>query len=151
MKGVYSGTFNPFTIGHADIVRRALSVLDELHVVIGTNILKVANADTTEERVKKLQGLYRSEPRIVVTSYPGIIAKYAKSLGDSAVLIRGIRSSTDLERERSQADTNRIKYGVETLFLLSDPSLSYVSSSLVRELQAFGEDASEFLPSQTEL
>lgn len=144
--GVYGGSFDPFTIGHADVVRRALSFVDELHIVIGKNVLKPESFFGIEERENEIRRIFSDEPRVVVLSYEGILARYAKSLDSTAVLVRGIRSHKDLEAETPQADTNRLKFGVETIFLLSDPALSFVSSSLVRELQAFGEDVSEYLP-----
>ena len=143
---VYGGSFNPFTIGHADIVRRALAFADEVHIVFGINITKPETSEYTEARIAELARHYSDEPRVKVLCYEGILAKYAASLPGTAVLLRGIRSASDLRLETPQADTNRLKYGVETLFLMADPSLSYISSSLVRELRAFGEDVSEYLP-----
>ena len=144
--GVYAGSFAPFTIGHADIVRRALEVVDELHIVLGINVLKETDSVSNLERVEAIKAYYRDEPRVTVTAYTGIIARYTRSISNRVVLVRGIRNSRDLEAESAQADVNRLKYGVETIFLLSDPSLSFVSSSLVRELRAFGEEVSEYLP-----
>ena len=148
--GIYGGSFNPFTSGHADIVSRALGVVDELHIVVGKNILKPNAAEEIESRVAAIRALYRDEPRVRVLSRDGILALYAQSLARSlegrVVFVRGLRNASDLEAETPMAYVNRAKYGVETLFLLADPSLSFVSSSIVRELESFGEDAGEFLP-----
>ncbi len=142
--GVYGGSFDPFTKGHADIVKRALALVDELHIVVGVNIHKTPFMPL-EERLQRLETLYRSEPRVHVTSHQGILARYAHSVGAN-VLIRGIRNTYDLEAERPLAEVNRQKFGVETIFLLADPTLSSVSSSLVRELADFGESYDEYLP-----
>lgn len=146
MIGIYGGTFDPFTTGHEDIARRALALVDELHIVIGRNVHKPEDHTDREDRVGLIKKIFSDVPKVIVRSYDGILAKYALSLGNSGVLVRGLRSAKDLEAETAQALVNRLKYGVETVFLLSDPSLSFVSSSLVRELEAFGEDASEYLP-----
>ncbi|MDO5035413.1 MAG: pantetheine-phosphate adenylyltransferase [Porphyromonas sp.] len=143
--GVYAGSFDPFTIGHDDIVRRALSIVDELHIVVGVNIHKGQPFQPLDERLATIRHLYEGEPHIVVTHHEGITAKYALTL-DGAVLIRGIRTASDLEQERAIADVNRNHFGVETLFLLADPRLAMVSSTLVRELAAFGERYDEYLP-----
>ena len=143
---VYGGSFNPFTIGHEDIVKRAFAFADEVHIVFGKNIAKPETFGSIDARVAELARHYADEPRVKVLSYEGILAKYAHSLSGKAVLLRGIRNASDLSLEAPQANTNLLKYGVETLFLMGDPALSFISSSLVRELEAFGEDVSEYLP-----
>ncbi len=140
---VYAGSFDPFTIGHANIVQRALEIVDELHIVVGVNITK-ACFQPYETRVESLKELYRGDDRIKIVTYDGIVAKYAKQIG--AVLIRGIRNVADLESERQLAEVNRKLFGIETICLFSDSTYSYVSSSLVRELATFGEEYSEFIP-----
>lgn len=142
--GVYAGTFDPFTIGHADIVRRALALFDEVHIVIGVNFRKTPFMPVAE-RLENIKTLYQNEPRIRVVEHSGIVARYAQGLTD-AVLVRGIRTVADMEQERTTADVNRNHFGVDTIFLFSDTQFSSVSSSLVRELGAFGEDYSEYLP-----
>lgn len=146
MIGVYGGSFDPFTKGHADIVRRALTLLDELHIVIGVNIQKRPFM-TPEQRLESIRTLYRSDPRVHVTVHDGILARYAQEVG-AKVLIRGLRNASDFEVERPISEVNRLKFGVETLFLMADPELSLVSSSLVRELATFGESYDEYLPDE---
>lgn len=141
--GVYAGSFDPFTIGHADIVQRALCVVEELHIVVGQNIHKKPFR-STEERIRLIEELYCGESRIRVVSYQGIIANYAKSHG--AILIRGLRGFGDLDSEQTMAEVNREKFGVETICLFSAPAHRAISSSLVRELATFGEDYSEYIP-----
>ncbi|MBR8702393.1 pantetheine-phosphate adenylyltransferase [Porphyromonas levii] len=146
--GVYAGSFDPFTIGHANIVRRALEVVDELHIVLGHNIQK-HSFHTVDDRLEDIRGLYADNPRIVVVSHQGIIAQYASQ--HDAILIRGLRNVADLESERAMAEVNKERFGVETFCLFSESKYSYVSSSLVRELAAFGEDYSEYIPKREEI
>ena len=143
--GIYAGTFNPFTIGHADIVERALKVVDTLVILLGENYRKRPDSQV-QERASKIEQLYVDNPRVKVVVYSGLVAEYAGRY-EHPVLIRGVRSLGDLEYERTMADTHLEHFGLETLFLLSRPSLSYVSSSLVRELEEFGADTSRYLPS----
>lgn len=140
---VYAGSFDPFTIGHANIVRRALELVDEIHIVIGVNISKQPLQSATE-RLQILQELYRGDERVKVTLYKGIVAKYAQE--HNATLLRGIRNVADLESERQLAEANRDIFGIETICLFADSKYSYVSSSLVRELAAFGEEYSDYIP-----
>lgn len=145
--GVYAGSFDPFTIGHANIVARALKLVDELHIVIGQNILKQPFQSLTD-RLESIKQLYSDDERIVVVSHDGIVAQYAS--GHGAVLIRGLRTMADLESERAMAEVNKERFSVETICLFTQSKYSYVSSSLVRELAAFGEDYSEYIPRKEE-
>lgn len=142
--GVFAGSFDPFTIGHDDIVRRAMIVVDELHIVVGVNYLKKP-FQTPEERLHNIQGLYADDPRIIVATYDGLTAQYAKRVG-AQVLIRSLRTVKDMEYEREVAHTNLKHFGMDTIFFFSDPALSSVSSSIARELSAFGEDITAYLP-----
>lgn len=146
--GVYAGSFDPFTTGHANIVQRVLQVVDELHIVVGQNILKQPFRPLTD-RLESIRQLYAEDKRIVVVVHDGIIAKYARQ--NSAILIRGLRNVGDLENERAMAEVNKERFGVETFCLFSESRYSYVSSSLVRELAAFGEDYSEYIPKKEEI
>lgn len=138
---IFAGSFNPFTIGHADIVRRGLEIFDRIIISVGININKgvTANAGQT------VAELYRDEPRVEVVTWSGLTADLAKKMG-ARFLLRGVRSVKDYEYERDMADANRAVFGLETVILYASPNLAYVSSSLVRELQAYGEDVSRFLP-----
>ena len=142
--GLFAGSFDPFTIGHDDLVRRALGVVDELHILVGVNVGK--QYDTAPDvRVQQIAELYRDEPRITVTSSEGLTAHYARRVG-ATILIRGIRSVRDMEAEREMAETNLSHFGLDTLFFFTRPELAAISSHLVRELTHFGEDASRYLP-----
>ncbi|MCC8118977.1 MAG: pantetheine-phosphate adenylyltransferase [Bacteroidales bacterium] len=139
---IFAGSFHPFTIGHADIVRRGLEIFDRIIISVGVNIAKGTTAPTA---VEKIAELYKDEPRVTVVTWPGLTAELAKKT-DARFLLRGVRSVKDYEYERDMADANRAVFGLETVILYASPDLAYVSSSLVRELQAYGEDVSRFLP-----
>lgn len=142
--GLFAGSFDPFTIGHDDLVRRALGVVDELHILVGVNVSK--QYDTAPDvRVQQIAELYRDEPRITVTSSEGLTAHYARRVG-ATILIRGIRSVRDMEAEREMAETNLSHFGLDTLFFFTRPELAAISSHLVRELAHFGEDVTPYLP-----
>lgn len=141
---VFAGSFNPFTIGHADIVERALKMAGRVVIAIGYNRDKGA-PDDLETRLKAIQALYTDNPRIEVLTYSGSTADFAKGLG-AVALVRGIRDTRDFEYERSLADANMKIGGIDTWFLTCKPELGYISSSLVRELQSLGKDVTGLLP-----
>ena len=143
-KGLFVGSFDPFTIGHASIVRRALSLFDHIIIGVGVNERKKCMLDA-EERVMRIKRLYADEPKIEVKAYSDLTIDFARR-EQATYIIKGIRSVKDFEYEREQADVNRLLSGVETIFLYAEPQLSSISSSMVRELQHFGRDISEFLP-----
>ncbi len=144
MTGIFTGSFDPFTIGHDDIVRRALPLFDRIVIGIGVNEQK-KYAQTTEERIENISRLYAEEPKIEVKAYGDLTVDFAKREG-AHYIIKGVRSMKDFEYEREQAEINRRIGGVETLLLFADPQLASISSSMVRELMHFGRDVSEFLP-----
>lgn len=142
--GIFTGSFDPFTTGHDDIVRRSLPLFDRIVIGIGINERKQYTL-TLDERIKAISDLYADEPKIEVKAYSDLTVDFAKR-ENATYIIKGIRSMKDFEYEREQADINRMIGGVETLLLIADPKLSSVSSSMVRELIHFGRDVSEFLP-----
>ena len=142
--GLLPGTFDPFTIGHDALVRRALNVVDELYIAIGTNTAKQTML-TLDERMERIAALYEGEPRIHVVSYEGLTTDFAGSIG-AQFIIRGVRSTIDFEYERNIADVNRMLTGIDTLLLISEPQYAAISSSMVRELVYFGKDVSKYLP-----
>lgn len=143
-KGLFVGSFDPFTIGHASIVRRALLLFDHIIIGVGVNERKKYMLDA-EERVNRIKRLYADEPKIEVKAYSDLTIDFARR-EQATYIIKGVRSVKDFEYEREQADVNRLLSGVETIFLYAEPQLSSISSSMVRELQHFGRDISEFLP-----
>ena len=143
-KVLFPGSFDPFTLGHADLVERGLRLFDELVIAVGYNERK-AGWLPVEERIRALEELYRDEPRIRVVSHTGLTAELAAQLGATAIL-RGVRNTEDFLYEQQQAEVNRCLTGIDTIFLPTRPELSFVSSSIVRELAHFGRDIAPFLP-----
>ncbi len=143
MKALFAGSFDPFTIGHASIVERALHLFDSLVIGIGFNEHKPGEW-TVDQRLKAIKSLYKSNPRISVEAYSGLTSVFAKEVG-AGILLRGIRTIQDFEYERNLADINREVFNIDTTFLVSDPKLSFVSSSMVRELLHNGFDASQYI------
>lgn len=141
-RALFAGTFNPFTIGHADIVKRGLELFDEVVIAIGDNQEKPA-ADI-DNRLQQIRTIYKSEPRVCVEVYHSLTVDYAREIGACA-LLRGVRSVADFEYERQMADANRALTGIETVVLFTRPELGYVSSSLVRDLQKHGTDVSKLI------
>ncbi len=142
---LFAGSFDPFTIGHKDIVDRALqSVADEVIVAIGTNIEK-HYMFSTDERMEAIRRVYQDNPRVRVEAYEGLTTDFAKRVGAS-FLLRGVRSVKDFEFERDIAEVNRHLTGIETVLLFAAPSLASVSSSVVRELISYHKNTKEFLP-----
>ena len=141
---IFTGTFDPFTIGHASIVERALPLFDRIVIGVAVSKLKHTEQDI-KNRVTAIVSLYSNEPRVEVEAYSDLTVDLA-CRHHAHCIIRGVRSVKDFEYEREQADINRRIGGVETLFLFAEPQYSSISSSLVRELEYFGKDVSEFLP-----
>ena len=143
--GIFVGSFDPFTVGHDSIVRRALPLFDRLVIgVVGDHVSK-PYLRPAEERMKVIASLYDNEPAVEVLPYHGLAVDFARSVG-AHFIVKGVRSVKDFEYEREQADVNRMLSGIETILLYSEPQFSSVSSTMVRELQHFGTDVSAFLP-----
>jgi len=144
MKALFPGSFNPFTKGHADIVERALKLFDEIVVGIGVNAAKRAPSQEEVQAHERLRTYYKDNPRVQVTEYSCLTADLCQKLG-IGVIVRGVRSVKDFEYERQMADVNRKLTGVETVVLFADPAYESLSSSLVREIAAYGRDVSTFI------
>ena len=143
-KVVFPGSFDPFTIGHANLVDRAQKLFDQVIIAIGYNEQK-AGWLPVDERVRALKELYKDNPRIIVEKYTGLTVDFAQSIG-SRFILRGVRSVKDYEYELGIADINARLADVETVVLLADPTISGISSSVVRELFHFGRDINPWLP-----
>lgn len=141
---MFPGSFDPFTIGHADIVKRGLDLFDKIVIAVGVNANKHHHF-TAEERVQAIRKLYDGDLRIEVTNYDDLTVDLAQRVGAKFIL-RGIRSVKDFEYERDIASINKRLADVETVFLFSDPAHADISSGVVRELMAYGKDVSAFLP-----
>jgi pantetheine-phosphate adenylyltransferase len=143
-KALFSGTFDPFTVGHYSIIRRALCFIDEIVIAIGTNTEKKA-LYSPEERMERIKSIYSGEKRIEVTSYNMLTIDFAKEIR-ADLLLRGVRSLSDFEYEKTIADTNRKLAGMETVILIAEPEYEHVSSSLVRELIHYKKDITNLIP-----
>ncbi len=148
-RAIFPGTFDPFTIGHYSVVRRALTFMDEIIIGIGINESK-RTWFPTEKRVEMIRKLYANESRVRAEAYDGLTVDFARS-HDAGFIIRGIRTVHDFEYEETIADINRKLAGVETILLFTEPELTSVSSTIVRELLKFGKDISDFLPEGMEI
>lgn len=150
---IFPGSFNPFTRGHADVVERALQLFDHVVVAVGYNAQKAEAAGLPSgtvptdvaERVDTIAQLYAGNERVEVISYNCLTVDVARQY-HACALLRSVRSMKDYEYELQMADVNRGLTGIETVVLFARPELSSISSSVVRELQQFGCDVSEYLP-----
>lgn len=143
---VFAGSFDPFTIGHDDIVRRALMLFDRIVIVVARNPEK-HYMFTAEERVEAIEKLYRDDPRVSVVAYGGMIVDIAAEVG-ARFQVRGVRTTIDFEYERVQAEYNDKLGGLETVLLYSKPQFSTISSTAYRTLVYFhkDEEARKMLP-----
>lgn len=143
-KALFAGSFDPFTIGHYSVVKRALPMFDKITIGIGINSGK-KSMFPVEERVKAIEKAFAGEERIEVKVYDCLTMDFAKKIG-ADVLLRGVRTTKDFEYEREIADINLKLGGIETVLLISEPEYASISSSVVRELIIYGKDVSELLP-----
>lgn len=144
-KALFPGSFNPFTKGHQDIATRALALFDEVIIAVGINIGKGECSDDADRRADEIRRLFSDNPRVSVLTYDSLTADLVAETG-ACCIIRGLRNDRDLEYENRIATANYSLFGVDTVFLLADPTLKEVSSSLVRELKRFGKDISGLIP-----
>ncbi len=141
---IFPGSFDPFTVGHASIVERGLPMFDRIVIGVGVNDSK-RSLYTPQERVAAINTLYEDDDRIKVVAYNDLTVDLVKREGAQFIL-RGLRSVKDFEYERDIAAMNKRLSGVETVMLFTEAHFSHISSSVVRELIAYGKDVSDFLP-----
>jgi pantetheine-phosphate adenylyltransferase len=142
---VCPGSFDPITRGHESIIRRALPLFDEIIIAIGINVEK-KGFFLLENRLEWITHVFKNEPKIKVESYEGLTVDFCRKV-DAAYLIRGLRTSSDFEFERSIAHINKQLFqGIETVFLLTQPEYMSLNSSIVREIVRYNGDASQFVP-----
>lgn len=145
-RAVFPGSFDPITTGHIDLVRRALPLFDEIIIAIGINSQKQTLFDL-EKRKTWIMQVFEDEPSIKVDSFEGLTVHYCKK-ADAHYIIRGLRNASDFDYEKTISQLNHIVGdSVETVFLISRPEFSHISSTIVREIIKGGGDASPFLPS----
>lgn len=140
---VFPGSFDPFTLGHVDIVNRALPLCDELIIAVGENSEK-KYLFSLEQRISFISNTCL-DPKIKVASYKGLTIDFCKTI-EATALLRGLRNPADFEFEKSVAQINRRLSGIETLFLLTASDLAYISSSVVREIMIHAGDYSSLVP-----
>ena len=142
---LFPGSFDPFTKGHEDIVLRGAGIFDELIIGIGTNTSK-SRYVPIDQMITLIKETFKDVPNVKVVSYDGLTAVYAASIGAKYIL-RGVRNTTDFEYENtiSQANKNMNKE-LETIFLITSPSLAHISSTITREIHKLGGDVTDYLP-----
>jgi pantetheine-phosphate adenylyltransferase len=143
-KAVFPGSFDPLTLGHTDIINRALPLFDEIIIAIGTNSTK-KYMFTLKDRKKFIIKTYAENPKIKVDTYEGLTIDYCKKVGCDFIL-RGLRNPADFEFEKAIAHTNRRISKIETVFLLTSANTSYISSSIVRDILQHHGDVSSLVP-----
>jgi len=142
---IYAGSFDPFTYGHLDIVKSGSEIFEKLVIGVTYNIDKKGFIPI-EDRVELIKEAVKSIPNVEVTSFNGLTVDFAKEK-NASVLLRGLRNTTDFEYEKELAQVNeKLAGNIKTVFLMTKPEHSFVSSSAVRELYAYKSDLSEFVP-----
>ena len=142
---IYPGSFDPVTLGHIDVIKRASKLFDHLIIGVLNNRAKTP-LFSVEERVKMLKEVTKDIPNVEVKSFAGLTVDFAKECGANAV-VRGLRAITDFEYELQMAQTNRVlEPEVDTTFLITSLEYAYLSSTVVKEVAAFGGDIHKFVP-----
>lgn len=144
---LFPGTFDPVTLGHVDIIDRALPLFDKIIVGIGLNASK-APMFTAEQRLRWIQEIYKDEPKVEGAVYEGLTVDFCRQIG-ARFILRGIRYVSDFEYEKTIADANRtLDKSIETIFLTGEPKYTSVASTIVRDIIRNGGNASLFLPAE---
>ena len=142
---VYPGSFDPVTLGHLDIMKRASKTVDELVVGVLVNQAKIA-LFSVEERVKMLKIITKDLPNVRIESFQGLSVDFAKAQG-AGFIVRGLRAITDFDFELQMAQTNRIMApGIDTIFFATNLEYAYLSSTTVKEVASYGGDITKFVP-----
>ena len=144
-KAVFPGSFAPFTKGHESLVLRALPLFDEIIIAVGSNSEK-NEYFSLEERCKWIGQVFIKEPKVSVQKYEGLTIDFCEEVKANYIL-RGLRNSTDFKYEKGIAQMNRsMKNHIETVFIITEPEVSHISSTLVRDVIKNGGDVSQFIP-----
>lgn len=142
---LFPGSFDPFTNGHLDVVRRGADLFDHIIVAIGNNSSKQRYLPV-EQMIGLIQEVFRDEPRVSVEAYKGLTADFARER-NARFLLRGLRNTTDFEYENTIAQANRhVNPALETVFLITSPPLAAISSTIIREIHRFGGNVDDFVP-----
>ncbi len=147
---VFPGSFDPFTIGHEGVVKRALELFDEIIIAVGANPLK-KSLYSVDTRKKMISAVFNNDPRIKVDHYEGLTVEYCRKHNIKFIL-RGLRTSADFEFERAIAQMNRtLAPEIESVFILTVPEHTSVNSTIIRDIIRSGGDASMFVPASIKL
>ena len=149
LRAIYPGSFDPVTNGHLDVIRRASGLVDELIVGVLNNKAKTP-LFSVEERVKMLKEVTKELPGVKIVPFEGLLIDFVKEMS-AKMVVRGLRAVTDFEYELQMAQTNhKLAEDIETVFLTTSLEYSYLSSTIVKEVAAFGGDISQFVPEHVE-
>ncbi|MCC6461289.1 MAG: pantetheine-phosphate adenylyltransferase [Saprospiraceae bacterium] len=144
---VFPGSFDPITVGHVDMVKRALPLFDEIVVAVGVNSTK-KTLFTLDQRLEWIRQVFASYPSVRVDFFQNLTAHYCQRIG-ARFLLRGLRNGSDFDYEKTISQLNHIVGGgIETVFLIAQPEFSHISSTIVREIMVGGGDATPFLPAE---
>ncbi len=144
---IYPGSFDPITLGHLNVIRRASGIFERVVVCIMKNAGKSHPMFTREERVEMVREVTQRFPNVEVTTYDGLIAEFARSFPEGAVIVKGLRANTDFENEFQMALINkRLNPDLDTMFLTATEKYTFLSSSVVKELASYGADLSGLVP-----
>lgn len=142
---LFPGTFDPITLGHVDIINRAMPLFDKIVVGVGLNASKVPMF-SADQRIQWINEIYKDEKKVEGAVYEGLTVEYCKVIGAKYIL-RGIRYVSDFEYEKTIADANRtMDNSIETIFLTGEPKYTSVASTIVRDIIRNGGNAAPFLP-----
>jgi len=143
-KAIFPGTFDPFTLGHLDILNRSTLIFDEIIIGIGINRDK-RTMFNIDQRIDMIESIIEDNPKVSVQSYDGLTIDFCKKVGANFI-VRGVRNNGDFEFEKAIARTNRMLSEIETIFLLTSAKSSFISSSIVRELISNNGEYNKLVP-----
>ncbi len=147
-RAVFPGSFDPITLGHVDIIERALPLFDEIIIAIGVNAEK-KYMWSLEDRTSYIKKTFANESKVKVKTYSGLTVHFCKE-EKANFIIRGLRNSADFTYEQSIAQTNAAMEGIESIFLVASPSIANISSSIVRDVQRNGGNINGMVPTSVE-
>jgi pantetheine-phosphate adenylyltransferase len=147
---IFPGSFSPFTIGHQSVIERALPLFEKIIIGIGINTKK-NQYFSIEERMQWIKDVYANNPQIVVKFYEGLTVDFCKR-ENANFIIRGLRDSHDFKFEKNIAQMNKnLDSSIETVFLITPPEISHISSTIIRDIIKNGGDVSKFIPKEINL
>jgi len=143
-RAVFPGSFDPITLGHVDIIERGIALFDEVIIAIGVNADK-KYMWSLEDRIAFIEQAFEGNPKVKVASYEGLTAEFCREV-NANFLLRGLRNSLDFSYEKMIAQTNNMLIGIESVFMVSSPEASHISSTIVRDIARYNGDFSALVP-----